>query len=165
MLGFAKRLEQTRPTRVSGTAIYMCANPDNVPHAMLHNIKHNKVLHERIVLLNVTTEDVPRVPGDRRIEFSSIGPDMYRIVLRYGFKETPDVLAALADCARFGFAFDLMKSSFFLGREKLVPGARSKMALWRDWLFIWMSRNALSATDFFRIPSNAVIELGAQVEI
>jgi KUP system potassium uptake protein len=165
MLGFAKRLEQTRPTRVLGTAIYMCANPDNVPHAMLHNLKHNKVLHERIVLLNVTTEDVPRVPGDRRIEFSSVGPDMHRIVLRYGFKETPDVLAALADCARFGFAFDLMKSSFFLGREKLVPGARSKMALWRDWLFIWMSRNALSATDFFRIPSNAVIELGAQVEI
>jgi KUP system potassium uptake protein len=162
---FLARLTAKRAPRVAGTAIFMSASPVSVPSALLHNLKHNKVLHERVVLLNVQTEQVPTVLEAERITVETHPHTFYRVIARYGFMESPDVLRILEACARHGLSFDMMETSFFLGRDTVVPALRSRIPLWRERIFFWLWRNASSATDFFRIPPNRVIELGSQVEI
>ncbi len=151
------------PTRVDGTAVFMNADPDGVPHALLHNLMHNKVLHERVILVSVQVFDVPYVPEIDRVEVHKLKGDFYRVIVQYGFKDDPDIPAALALCADAGVTVDMMETSFFLGRETLIPRLGSDMAFWREKLFIAMFRNAGSATAFFKIPSNRVVELGTQV--
>ncbi len=151
------------PTRVPGTAVFMNADPNGVPHALLHNLMHNKVLHERIVLVSVQVFDVPYVPEIDRVEVHKLKGDFYRVIVQYGFKDEPDIPAALALCADAGLAMEMLDTSFFLGRETLIPRFGSEMSFWRTKLFIAMFRNAGSATAFFKIPSNRVVELGTQI--
>ncbi len=151
--------------RVSGTAVFMTSSPDGVPHALLHNLKHNKVLHERVVLLTVKIADVPVVISTARFEIEDLGRGFFRVILRYGFMEEADVPAALSQVTGCGQTFRMMETSFFLARQTLLPSARPGMHIWREKLFAWMLRNAESAMEFFRLPTNRVIELGSQVEI
>ncbi|MEO5774930.1 MAG: potassium transporter Kup [Sphingomicrobium sp.] len=152
-------------TRVSGTAVFMTSSPKGVPHALLHNLKHNKVLHERIILLTVRIEDVPYVPEEKRLETDDYGSGFYRIKLRYGFMEDIDVPKALAELKGCGPKCKMMDTSFFLARQTLLASSRPGMAIWREKLFAWMLRNAESAMEFFKLPTNRVVELGSQVEI
>jgi KUP system potassium uptake protein len=152
-------------TRVPGTAIFMASTNVGVPSALLHNIKHNKVLHERVIVLTVEVQDVPWVEPTERFSVSSLGEGFYRLTLRYGFMEETDVPAALAHTDICGGPFEMMKTSFFLSRQTLLPSARPGMAIWREKLFAWMMRNAASAMEFFRLPTNRVVELGSQLEI
>ncbi|MBX9796321.1 potassium transporter Kup [Sphingomonas sp.] len=152
-------------TRVPGTAVYMTSSPVGVPHALLHNLKHNKVLHDRIVLLTVKIADQPYVAADERCELEDLGSGFHRMVLRYGFVEEPDVPAALANVHRCGAQFRMMDTSFFLARQSLLPAEKPGMSIWREKLFAWMLRNAEGAMEFFRLPTNRVVELGSQVEI
>jgi KUP system potassium uptake protein len=151
--------------RVAGTAVFMTSTPDGVPHALLHNLKHNKVLHERVVLLTVKIADVPTVNPDKRYEIEDLGRGFFRVILNYGFMEEADVPAALTQVSGCGQSFKMMETSFFLARQTLLPSARPGMRIWREKLFAWMLRNAESAMEFFRLPTNRVIELGSQVEI
>ena len=155
----------TSAARVPGTAVFMTTSMTGVPHALLHNLKHNKVLHERVMLLTVRIEDVPFVTGERRIETKDYGAGFFRIILRYGFMEEIDVPAALAQVKKCGPQFKMMDTSFFLARQTLIASARPGMAIWREKLFAWMLRNAESAMEFFKLPTNRVVELGSQVEI
>src|SRR3546814_166723 len=143
----------------------MTSTPDGVPHSLLHNLKHNKVLHERVVLLTVHIEDVPYVGDDKRISSEDLGNGFYRVILRYGFMQDPDVPAALTSADICGAKFKMMETSFFLARQTLLSSSRPGMAVWREKLFAWMLRNAESAMEFFKLPTNRVIELGSQVEI
>ena len=152
-------------TRVPGTAVFMTSTPDGVPHALLHNLKHNKVLHERIILLTVKILDMPYVEEDTRCRLEDLGEGFHRLVVKYGFMQEPDVPAALARLTGCGPAFKMMDTSFFLARQTLLPSSRPGMAIWREKLFAWMLRNAESAMEFFRLPTNRVVELGSQVEI
>jgi len=163
--GFARRLKEKDQLRVPGTAVFMTSNPDLAPYAMLHNLKHNKVLHERNVMLTVEGLDIPRVADHDRVELHEIQPNFMRLIVRYGFMETPDIPHAMAACARFGVKFDMMQTSFFLGRETLIPSTRPEMSRWREEMFILMARNATSATEFFRIPTDRVVELGARIPL
>ncbi|KAI5916802.1 potassium transporter Kup [Thauera sp. 2A1] len=149
--------------RVPGTAVFMTPNPENVPHAMLHSLKHYKALHEQVVILSVRVCDVPYVPDAERVEVKRLNGNFSQVTVLYGFKDEPDIPSALSMCAEAGLTLDMMDTSFFLGRETLIPRLRSDMAYWRELLFIAMFRNAGSATAFFRIPSNRVVELGSQV--
>jgi KUP system potassium uptake protein len=151
--------------RVTGTAVFMTSNPAVVPTAFLHNLKHNHVVHERVVLMKVDVEDIPRVPDAQRIEVEKLGKGFHQVVVHYGFMERPDVPRALELCRQFGLSFDLMQTTFFLGRETLIPASRSELRRWQAALFIGMQTTALSATRFFRIPANRVVEMGTQVEI
>lgn len=153
------------PLRVPGTGVFMTTAPDGVPRALLHNLLHNKVLHARVVLVNVITEDIPYVTDVERVKVEELDFGFYRVFVRYGFKDDPDIPAALALCESQGLPFELMESSFFLGRETLIPRTGSAMARWRERLFIVMFRNAHSAADFFCIPANRVVEFGTQVEL
>ncbi|TFI58170.1 potassium transporter Kup [Sphingomonas parva] len=152
-------------TRVPGTAVFMTTAPDGVPHALLHNLKHNKVLHERVMLLTVKIEDVPYVEEGRRFDLTDLGSGFYRLVLRFGFMQESDVPAALAKVETCGPAFKMMDTSFFLARQTLLASSRPGMWIWRERLFAWMLRNAESAMEFFKLPPNRVVELGSQVEI
>jgi len=151
--------------RVPGTAVFLSASPEGAPPALLHNLKHNKVLHERIVILTVKIVGQPIVDDRNRVEVKQLGPDFFRIVLRYGFMQEIDVPAALARAPDCGPPFRLMETSFFLGRQTLIAAQRPAMALWREGLFAWMLRNAESAMEFFKLPPNRVVELGSQIEI
>ncbi len=151
--------------RVPGTAVFMTSSSSGVPHALLHNLKHNKVLHERIILLTVRIEDVPYVPHEKRIESKDYGSGFYRVILRYGFMEEVDVPSALAQLQDCGPQCKMMDTSFFLARQTLLASSRPGMAIWREKLFAWMLRNAESAMEFFKLPTNRVVELGSQVEI
>jgi KUP system potassium uptake protein len=151
--------------RVPGTAVFMTSAASGVPHALLHNLKHNKVLHERVVLLTVRIEDVPYVMEEKRLETKEYGAGFFRVVLRYGFMEEINVPAALAQLKDIGPQCKMMDTSFFLARQTLLPSARPGMAIWREKLFAWMLRNAESAMEFFKLPTNRVVELGSQVEI
>ena len=151
--------------RVSGTAVFMTSNPSVVPTAFLHNLKHNHVVHERVVIMKVNVEDIPRVNDALRIEVEKLGKGFHQVTVHYGFMERPDVPRALELCRQFGLSFDLMQTTFFLGRETLIPASRSEMWRWQAALFIAMQAAALSATRFFRIPANRVVEMGTQVEI
>lgn len=153
------------PTRVEGTAVFLTAQIDGVPHAMLHNLIHNKVLHERVLLLTVITEDVPHVPDIDHVELQPLGNNFYRIIIRYGFKDEPDIPKALEQCKEYGLEFNMMETSFFLSRETLIATVAPGMALWREKLFVSMARNAGSATAYFKIPTNRVVELGTQIEL
>ncbi|MET0361493.1 MAG: potassium transporter Kup [Sphingobium sp.] len=151
--------------RVAGTAIFMTSAADGVPHALLHNLKHNKVLHDRVVLLTVHIADVPVVPEDKRYKIDDLGHGFFRLVLKYGFMEEANVPEALSRVQGCGQTFKMMETSFFLARQTLLPSARPGMAIWREKIFAWMLRNAESAMEFFRLPTNRVVELGSQVEI
>jgi KUP system potassium uptake protein len=151
--------------RVPGTAVFMTTARDGAPHALLHNLKHNKVLHERVILLTVKIEDVPYVGQSYRAEVKEFGQGFYRIVIHYGFMQEPDVPAALSGVQGIGGQLRMMDTSFFLARQTLISSSKPGMAIWREKLFAWMLRNAESAMEFFRLPSNRVVELGSQVEI
>jgi KUP system potassium uptake protein len=149
--------------RVPGTAIFLTPDPDAVPHALLHSLKHFKTLHEQVVILSVSVFDVPYVPDIDRVEVRQLAGNFAQVVVQYGYKDEPDIPAALALCAEAGLPIEMMDASFFLGRETLIPKLKSDMAYWRELLFVAMFRNAGSATAYFRIPSNRVVELGAQI--
>ena len=155
------------PVRVPGTAVFLTADPTVVPHALMHNLKHNKVLHEHNVFLTVDTLNVPYAPKDNRLKIESIaGEDFYRVLVRYGFMENPDVpLALMRSCDQCDLVFNPMDTTYFASRETIVAGHHRGMPIWRDKLFALMHRNAAPATGFFRIPGNRLVELGAQVEI
>jgi len=151
--------------RVPGTAVFMTSAATGVPSALLHNIKHNKVLHERVVVLNVAIQDVPTVNEADRFVVKQFGEGFYRVTLRYGFLEETNVPTALKAVTMCGEPFDMMRTSFFLSRQTLIASAKPGMAIWREKLFAWMLRNAASAMEFFQLPTNRVVELGSQVEI
>ncbi|MBA2466619.1 MAG: KUP/HAK/KT family potassium transporter, partial [Sphingomonas sp.] len=151
--------------RVPGTAVFMTSSGSGVPHALLHNLKHNKVLHERVILLTVRIEDVPYVPDEKRVETQDYGSGFHRLKLRYGFMEEIDVPAILANRTDCGAQCKMMDTSFFLARQTLITAPSPGMAVWREKLFSWMLRNAQSAMEFFKLPTNRVIELGSQLEI
>ena len=163
---FIVNIAQHPPLRVPGTAIFLTANQHSVPHAMLHNLKHNKVLHERNLLLTVEMLETPLADPGERIHITPLGNDFFGLELRFGFAEDPNIPLALSQCGRQGLSFDMMDTTFFLSRETIVSDKRRPgMVLWRDRLFAFMARNAMPATAFFKIPGNRLIELGAQVEI
>lgn len=161
---FVEMLLAHPPFRVPGTAVFMTADARSAPSALLHNLKHNKVLHERVVILNVRYAEVPFVPPERRLEMSRLAEGFYHVVIRYGFMDDVDIPKALAECP-CGMQFELMDTTFFFSRENLIPTRGEGMMLWREHLFATMSRNAASPMTFFRIPANRVVELGAQLEI
>ena len=162
---FIRSVTAHPPTRVPGTAVFLTAAAEGVPHALLHNLNHNKVLHERIVLLTVSTIDIPHVPDEERVEVQALGNDFYRLIVRYGFKDDPDVPRALELASAKGFKFEMLETSFFLSRQTLIAKVGPGMALWQEKLFALMSRNASSATTFFKIPANRVVELGTRIEL
>ena len=165
LASFLARLPQSRTVRVPGMAIFLTGQPDYVPGALLHNLKHNKVLHEKVLFVTVSTLDVPEAGPGRRTEVSELAPGIHRVLLRYGFMESPNVPRALEDLRAHGVDYDAMQASYFLGREVLVRAMAPKMPVWRVWLFLLMARNAVPATEFFRIPSDRVVELGVRIAI
>ena len=160
---FIDALMISPPTRVEGTAVFLTSRNDRVPNSMLHNLMHNKVLHERVLVVSVEVFDVPYVPEIDRVEIHQLKGNFYRINVQYGFKDDPNIPQALALCAQQGLEIDMMSTSFFLGRATLVPKIGSEMAYWREKLFVLLFRNASSATSFYKIPTNRVVELGTQV--
>ncbi|MGB8516341.1 MAG: potassium transporter Kup [Gallionella sp.] len=151
--------------RVEGTAVFMVGANEGAPSALMHNLKHNKVLHERNILLTVVVEDKPYVTKENRLLIKELGHNFYRVKLFYGFMETPDIPAAMELCGQSGLPFDMMNTSFFTSRALIVIGEKSGMAKWRGRLFLALSKNAMNAADFFKIPANRVIEMGTRVEI
>jgi KUP system potassium uptake protein len=164
---FLKSLFSAPPQRVPGTAVFLTATPDATPHALMHSLKHYKVLHERVVFLTVEFRDVPWVRFEERVVCERLGHECWRVAVRYGFMNRPDVDRALVVCGALGLQLDPMETSFFLSREKIVPvaGNAGGMALWRERMFAAMARNAGNITDYFNIPTNRVVELGTRVEI
>ena len=160
---FIESLALGGATRVPGTAVFLTGRPEGVPRAMLHSLKHYKVLHERMVIVTTRVFDVPHVPEIDRVEVTPLGESFWRVTAQYGFKDEPDLPAALALCGHFGLEFEMMETSFFLGRETLISRFGGDMAYWRVLLFALMFRNASSLPAFLRIPSNRVVELGSQV--
>ena len=165
LLPFISGLAAHGVHRVSRTAVYAVANPDTVPQALMHNLKHNQVLHERNVILTVVFSDVPWIPFEERVEVQALAPGFWRVQVNYGFKNTPDIPQALELCKTRGLLINLFETSYFLSREIVVPTKGSGMAHWREALFAVMSRNSGSVAGFFRLPNNCVIELGARVQI
>src|SRR4051794_38021789 len=152
--------------RVRGTSVFLSASADTVPAALLHNLKHNQVLHERVIILNVRVEEVPHIAAEKRIEVHSAGEGFFRVILHYGFMEEVDIPGDLAHINTCGEPFNMMSTSFFLGRQKLIASKQhAGMALWREKLFAWMLKNSESAMEFFRLPTNRVVELGSQLHI
>jgi KUP system potassium uptake protein len=161
---FLARMEHP-PLRVAGTAVFLTADASSTPLAFLHNLKHNKILHERVIILQIDTVDVPRVPETGRVEIERLGKGFYSMIVHYGFMEQPDVPAALRACRPQGIAYDEMETSFFLGRETLVPALHSRIGRLRRNLFITLAHSASASKTFFRIPPNRAIELGNQVQV
>ncbi|NEX63594.1 potassium transporter Kup [Noviherbaspirillum sp. 17J57-3] len=162
---FFQSLFVSPPHRVEGTAIFFRAEGDGVPHALLHNLLHNKVLHERVILLTVVATDIPHIAEPERIKVNSLGQECYQVSVHYGFKDERDIPLALHRCAEFGLDIDPMTTSFFIARQTVIASPNVGMALWRERLYAAMARNARDAADYFRIPPNRVIELGTQIEI
>ncbi|MEF3365260.1 potassium transporter Kup [Methylocystis sp. 9N] len=158
-------LQKSPPTRVPGTAIFLTSDPAVAPQALMHNLKHNKVLHERVLVMCVKTEDRPRVAPQNRFEIERLADDFHRATLHYGFMESPRVPAALAAMRKTGFKYDIMTTSFFLGRRSIKESPSSEMPVWQDKLYVALTHQAANATDFFSIPTDRVVELGAQVTI
>jgi len=156
-------LAQRPPLRAKGTAVFLTADPEEAPAALLHNLKHNQVLHEQLILLKITYADRPRVADADRVQVEPLGPDAKIVTLTYGFMETPNVSRGLATARAKGVKFDIMRTSFFLSRRTLIPGRASRMPRWQDLLFIFLNRNSTRAADFFQIPPSRVVELGTQV--
>jgi KUP system potassium uptake protein len=162
---FLQSLMKDPPHRVAGTAVFMSGSSTGTPPALLHNLKHNKVLHERVVFLTIKTVEVPTVPAEERVSVEALGRGLWQVLLRYGFMEDADVPAELQAIRHDGLTFKPMETTYFLGRETLIATRRPGMALWRERLFAVMARNARPATTFFRLPPNRVVELGAQIEL
>ena len=162
---FLARVAETHPARVPGTAVFMTAQPRGTPAALAHNLRYNKVLHEHVITLMVTTQPVPHVPADQRATVRSLGQGVFDVVVRYGFMEDPNVPEALARAREHGLELDEDDVTYFLGRETLIVTKTPGMALWRERLFVLMARNAVRAPTFFRLPPDRVVELGVQVEI
>jgi KUP system potassium uptake protein len=162
---FITSIRPDHPVRVPGTAVFTTANNLMVPNALLHNLKHNHALAERVILMTVITEDIPHVSDDQRLEIRHLDKNFHTITLHYGFMDQPNIPRALAQCRVMHFQFKLLETSFFVGREKIVPNKKTRFWRWRKSLFIFMANNMLDATEFFRIPPNRVIELGGQIEI
>ena len=165
LLPFVQALAADHVNRARRTAVYAVANPNTVPQALMHNLKHNEVLHERNLILTVVFHDVPRVPPVERVAVESLAPGFWKVQVNYGFKDTPDIPQALAACRSDALPINLFETTYFLSRETLVPTRRAGMAHWREGLFAFMSRNAGNITDFLRLPNNCVIELGTRVQI
>ena len=163
LLPFIESLSMSMPTRVPGTAVFLNADPKGVPHALLHNLMHNKVLHEQVVLVSVQVFDLPYVPDIDRVEVKRLRENFWSLVVQYGFMDEPNIPAAMERCAEAGLECSPLDTSYFIGRETLIPKLGSDMAFWREKLFIALFRNAGSATAYFRIPFNRVVELGTQV--
>jgi KUP system potassium uptake protein len=165
MDAFIESIAAAPPARVPGTAVFLTTTPGRVPHALLHNLKHNKVLHERVVLMTVQTREIPVVAPADRVHIENLGANFEQIEAYFGFTEGQDVPELLDECARCGHPFDLMDTSFFVSRETLIPSPVPGMALWRERLFVSMSKNATKASEYFNVPTNRVVELGAQIEL
>ena len=158
-------LERSPPHRVRGTAVFLTSDPSRAPSALLHNLKHNKILHERNIVLTVRSMDTPRVRSDERISVEAIGQSFWTVELRFGYMEQPAIPRSLSALRRHGFKFDIMATSFFLSRRSIRPAVRSSMPMWQDKLFIALARSASDATDFFQIPTGRVVEVGTQVTV
>lgn len=165
LIPFMQSLLEHPPTRVEGTAMFMHADLSNVPNSLLHNLKHNRVLHERIVFLGIHTEDVPYIPDEAKIHIDEIADNVYVVNGHYGFKDEPIMSEIMGLCARQSLNMDMMDTSFFLNRETVIPSKLKGMAIWRERMFALMMRNSVRATDYFQIPPNRVVEMGTQVEI
>jgi KUP system potassium uptake protein len=163
---FMSDLKVSPPHRVRGTAVFMTSNPEGAPPVLLHHFKHNKTLHQQVILLSIATEHVPEVPQVDRIEaVRDLGEGFYQVTAAYGFMQTPNVMDVLAQCGSKGVVVDRADTSFYLGRETLLITSRKGMARWRKHLFSFLSRNARPANAFFQIPPNRVVELGTQIEL
>jgi KUP system potassium uptake protein len=154
-----------KPVRVPGTAVFMTAQPTGVPPALAHNLRYNKMLHEHIVLLTVSTAQKPHLDAEERVRVEPLGHDLFNVKLQYGFMEDPDVPAALRQAQQKGLVIDVDDVTYFLGRETILITPQRGMSIWREWLFVLMARNAVRATAFFRLPPERVVELGVQVEM
>ena len=165
LASFLTSLAAHPPHRVAGTSVFMAGDPQGVPHALMHNLKHNKVLHERVVFLTVVIRDVPWVAQTERVAVEPLGQGFFRLMVYFGFMDRPDVSATLDQCKGCGLEFDLMQTTFFLSRATVIPTAGEGMAPWRENLFATMARNARTAADYYNIPANCVIELGTKIEI
>ena len=162
---FMESLFVAPPARVPGTALFLRGESDGVPHALLHNLSHNKVLHERVVFLTVHIREVPWVPAQEQVEVAELGHNCFQLDVQYGFKDEPDIPGILRQCGGLGLSFEMMETSFFIARQTVISAPGGGMAPWREHLFVMLSRNARAAADYYQIPPNRVIELGTQVEI
>jgi KUP system potassium uptake protein len=163
---FVENLRERPPIRIPGTAVFMTVSREAiVPPSLLHHLRHNRVLHEQVVLLRVDTEEIPSVPAAERLEIAGLDPNLYRVVAHYGFMQTPNIPVTLRLCAPLGLAIDLDATTFYLGRETLIPRKDFGLPLWQDHFFEFMARNAARATAFYHLPPERVIEIGIQVEI
>jgi KUP system potassium uptake protein len=160
-----RKLEAKPPHRVPGTAVFLTGDPNSAPTSLMHNLKHNRVLHERNIILTIKTEDVPRVPRHERIEIERVADTFVRVIAHYGFMETPSVPKILELCRRKDLNIDISATSFFLSRRSLKTTMKSEMPRWQERLFIWLAGRAEDATEYFRIPSDRVVEVGTQVMV
>jgi KUP system potassium uptake protein len=158
-------LEKKPPPRVPGTAVFLTAAPESAPTALLHSLKHYKVLHENNVILTIVVENVPRVASQDRVEMEKMDDNFMRVVLHFGFMETPNIPKALAIARKAGWTFDIMSTSFFLSRRVVRPDVRSGMPAWQDRLFIFLAQNADDASSYFQLPTDRVVEIGTQVTV
>jgi KUP system potassium uptake protein len=165
LLPFVQALATADMPRARRTAVYAVASRDTVPQALLHNLKHNKVLHERNLILTVVFHDVPYVPEADRVELEALATGFWRVTVNYGFKDTPDIPRVLSSCASEDLAINMFETTYFLSVETVIPTKRPGMMLWREGLFAFMARNAGNIADFLRLPNNCVIELGTRVQI
>ena len=165
LLDLSEILRSRSTLRVPGTAIFLTSDPETAPVALMHNLKHNKVLHDKNIILTIETAETPRVSDENRIRIEPVNDDFKKIIVSFGFMESPNLPRALGLCRRLGLKFDIMATSFFLGRRSIVPSAQSGMPLWQDKLFIFLMKNAANPTDFYKIPPGRVVELGTQVTV
>jgi KUP system potassium uptake protein len=162
---FLADVEQTKPHRVRGTAVFMASNPQGTPPVLLHHFKHNQMLHEQVVLLSVVNERVPEISASERIRVEALGHGFFRVEARYGFMQTPNVPSVMIACKEHGLTIELRNTSYYLGRETLLTTGSSKMMRWRKALFAFISRNARPATTYFGLPPGRVVELGMQIDL
>jgi KUP system potassium uptake protein len=160
-----RSLQRKPPHIVPGTAVFLTSDPEFAPTALLHNLKHNKVLHEHNVILTIVTADRPRVSEDGRVQMTQVAPHFSKVALKFGYMESPNVPKALAIARKLGWHFDIMSTSFFLSRRSLKPSSHSGMPRWQDRLFIVLAKSASDASDFFQIPTGRVVEVGTQVTV
>ena len=162
---FIEMLAKSTPERVKGVAVFLTGQPDSTPSALLHNLKHNKILHEHNVIMNVVTEDTPRLDEKDRLSIERLSDSFSRVTLRFGFMEEPNVPRALVGARAKGMAFDVMRTSFFLSRRALRLAPKSEMPRWQERLFIWLARAANDASQYFGIPSGRAVEVGTQITV
>jgi KUP system potassium uptake protein len=160
-----RKLDAKPPHRVPGTAVFLTGDPLSAPTSLMHNLKHNRVLHERNIILTIKTEDTPRVARHERIEIERVADTFIRVIAHYGFMETPSVPKILEQCRRKDLNVDISATSFFLSRRSLKTTLKSEMPRWQERLFIWLAGRAEDATEYFRIPSDRVVEVGTQVMV